>query len=55
MFNKLVFFFFFFFFLLVDAVSVVDCSDSNEAPLPGRDIIFPTAVPDPQYILPIRL
>ena len=24
-------------------------------PCPGRDIIFPTAVPDPQYILPIRL
>ena len=23
--------------------------------LPGRDILFPTAVPDPQYILPIRL
>ena len=22
---------------------------------PGREIIFPTAVPDPQYILPIRL
>ena len=22
---------------------------------PARDIIFPTAVPDPQYILPIRL
>ena len=22
---------------------------------PGGEIIFPTAVPDPQYILPIRL
>ena len=30
-------------------------SDCTPGSLPGRDIIFPTAVPDPQYILPIRL
>ena len=30
-------------------------ANAGERVSPGRDILFPTAVPDPQYILPIRL